>query len=144
MIFTDTVPFMQMVLKGHIDYYADKSNFHADRTKEMLKMIEYGEYPSWLLTWEDSLELFDTPSSWIYTSEYGIWKDEILNEYESVRSALAPVRSAKITEHQMISDDVAKVVYDNGVEIIVNYADTAYIDGNVNVEPLGFSVYDGR
>lgn len=144
MIFTDTVPFMQMVLKGHIDYYADKSNFHADRTKEMLKMIEYGEYPSWLLTWEDSLELFDTPSSWIYTSEYSIWKDEILKEYERIRSALAPVKGAKMTEHVMVSDDVAKVVYDNGVEIIVNYADTAYTDGSVNVEPLGFSVYDGR
>lgn len=140
MVFTDTVPFMQMVLKGYVDYYASPSNFHADTKKDMLKMIEYGEYPSWILTHEDSIELFSTPSAWVYTSCFSIWKDEIIRQYMQINDALAPVMDAHMTGREVLSEDVVSVTYDNGVVITVNYGSSDYISGDLTVKALSYAV----
>lgn len=144
MVFTETVPFMQLVLKGYVDYYSDKSNFHADTKKDTLRMIEYGEFPSWVLTAEDSIDLLDTPSSWLYTSKYDIWKNRIIEEYRMISDALGDVRNARIVRHEKISEDVACVTYDNGKVITVNYSDKDYYDGNVKIEALSYMVSDQR
>lgn len=140
MVFTDTVPFMQMVLKGYVDYYGSPSNFHADTKKDILKMIEYGEYPSWILTHEDSIELFSTPSAWVYTSCYTIWKDEIISQYMQINEALAPVMGAHMTGRKVLSEDVVSVTYDNGVTITVNYGSNDYTSGDLTVKALDYAV----
>ncbi len=140
MVFTESVPFMQMVLKGYVEYYDGFSNFHADRRKELLKMAEYGEYPSWIATGEDSLELLDTASSWLYTSQYDAWREEIAAEYETLSKALNGVLNAHFVRRDEMAKDVYRVRYDNGVEIWVNYSGTAYESGGVRVEALDFAV----
>lgn len=144
MLFTDTVPVMQMVLKGYVDYHSDKSNFHADRTKDTLRMIEYGEYPAWMVTYEDSINLIDTPSSWIYTSQFSIWKDQILAEYDLLSKALKPVRNAHMTDRKELKEGVVSVTYDNGITITVNYTDEAYQGSGVQVDALSFSTAKAR
>lgn len=140
MVFSDTVPFMQMVLKGHVDYYAGYSNFNADRQKSMLQMIEYGTYPAWIVTGENSLALLNTPSGWLYTSEYQVWKDEIVQEYKYVAQALDQVAGAKILRHEQLADGIVCVSYDNGISILVNYTDRAFTQGGVRVEAMDFAV----
>lgn len=142
MVFTDTVPFMQMALKGYIDYYGTRSNFHADRQKDMLHAIEYGEFPSWMVTWEDSIKLLNTASTWLYTSAYSIWKEEIIEEYQTLNAALTPVRNACMINHEMVMDEVAAVTYDNGVKIFVNYSsDPVTVEGTL-VDALGYAIVD--
>lgn len=140
MLFTDTVPFMQMVLKGYIDCYASYSNFNADRQKEILKMVELGLYPAWIVTEEDSVELFNTSSSWLYTSQFSIWKEQMIEEYYAVADGLNAVRNAHMTDHQILAEDVVMVTYDNGVTITVNYGDTPYDADHTRVEALSFHV----
>ena len=140
MVFSDTVPFMQMVLKGYVDYHSDYSNFNADRQKDLLQMIEYGAYPSWIVTGQNSLELMNTASEWLYTSEYNVWKAEMVAEYKYLAEALNPVAGAKILRHSQLSDGVVCVSYDNGISIVVNYTDNAFSQGNIQVEPMDFTV----
>lgn len=140
MVFTDTVPFMQMVLKGYIDYYGTRSNFHADRQKDLLKAIEYGEFPSWMITGEDSIELLDTATSWLYTSQFSIWEEEMISEYHTLSDALGSVRNAAMVRHDMLTDNVVRVTYDNGVTITVNYSDEPFTDGSVTVDALSYAV----
>lgn len=142
MVFSDTVPFMQMVLKGYVDYFGDYSNFCADRHKELLQMIEYGTYPAWLVTGENSLELMNTPSDWIYTSEYDVWKGEIVSEYQYLAEALNHVIGARILKHEMIDNDVVRVTYDNGISIVINYTDRGFARGNMYVKPMDFTVIE--
>ena len=142
MVFSDTVPFMQMVLKGYVDYYAPYSNFNADRTKEMLKMIEQGSYPSWIVTAENSLDLYNTASSWLYTSEFDVWKSEMVDEYNYVAGALNHVAGAKIVDHEQLAKGVVRVTYDNGVSIVVNYTESPFRSGGVSVKPMDYTVIE--
>lgn len=140
MVFSDTIPFMQMVLKGYVDYYAPYSNFNADRQKEMLQMVEQGAYPSWIVTNQNSLELLNTPSAWLYTSEYNVWKGEMIEEYKYVAQALNSVAGAKILQHEKLAEGVIRVSYDNGVSFVINYTENAYNQGGISVGSMDYTV----
>lgn len=142
MVFSDTVPFMQMVLKGYVDYYNSYSNFNADRHKHLLEMIECGSYPSWIVTGRNSLELLNTPSGWLYTSEYNVWKAEMASEYQYVAEALNQVMGARIVRHERMDTDVVRIIYDNGMSIIINYTDTGFARGNLYVAPMDYIVVE--
>lgn len=142
MVFSDTVPFMQMVLKGYVDYYAGYSNFNADRQKSLLQMIEHGSYPSWIVTGENSLALMDTVSGWLYTSEYNVWKSEMVSEYQYIAEALDRVIGARITHHEFLDDGIVQVSYDNGITIVINYTDRGFARGSIYVAAMDYSVME--
>ncbi|MGM7702767.1 DUF5696 domain-containing protein [Pseudalkalibacillus sp. Hm43] len=118
---TDSVPFLQIVLHGSIDYYTTFSNFHADPQKQLLRMIEYGAYPSFYLTHEPSWKLQNTPSKYLFTSSFEDWKGDIVEQYELVNKALKKVQDAVIEDRKVIELGVVEVTYSNGVQIVVNY-----------------------
>lgn len=132
-IFTETVPFMQIVLKGAVPYYSEGWNFHANRRQDLLKCIEYGAFPSWYITGEDSVELMNTASSWIYSSQYQVWKDAIIQEYSEINQALGEVMGAGISDHVRLEGNVLRIDYDNNVSIYVNYGLTDWTGDGVTV-----------
>lgn len=139
---TDTVPFIQIVLKGYISYYAPFANFYSNPEDQLLRMIEYGAYPSFLLTKEPSHLLADTNSEEIYTSEFAVWKDEIIHQYKAIHEALGQVESATIEERIVPQVGVVEVSYSNGKKIIVNYTNSEYVNGRVQVAAKSFLVVD--
>lgn len=137
-IFTETVPFMQIVLKGCIPYYSDGWNFHANASQDMLECIEYGVYPSWYLSWEDSVELINTPSSWLYSTQYSVWKDSVIEKYGKVSQVLGQVSGACIQDRVVLEKDVVRVDYDNGISIYINYRQTDWTGDGVTVGAESF------
>lgn len=119
--FTDTVPFLQIVLKGYIDYYAPFSNFSADLTDETLRMIEYGAFPAFYLTAEPTSLLKKTGSQDVYSAEYTLWKEEIIRQYDIIQKALTGVQGETIEDRVVVEPGVVKVIYSNDQHIYVNY-----------------------
>lgn len=139
---SDTVPFMQIVLKGYMPYYAPFSNFHSDPKDQVLRMIEYGAYPSFLLTDEPSHLLVKTPSKDVYTSEFKIWKDEIIEQYQKVEESLGEVEGERIESRNVPQTGVVEVTYSNGKVIIVNYTDETYTSNGIEVEVKNFAIVE--
>ena len=137
-IFTETVPFMQIVLKGCIPYYSEGWNFHANASRDLLECVEYGAYPSWYLSWEDSVELINTPSSWLYSTQYAVWKDSVIEEYGKVSQVLGQVSGACILDRVVLEKDVVRMDYDNGISIYINYRQTDWTGDGVTVEAESF------
>ncbi|ANC78674.1 hypothetical protein ABE65_018475 [Fictibacillus phosphorivorans] len=140
---TDTVPFLQIVLKGYMPYYAPFSNFQSDSEDQMLRMIEYGAYPSYLLTKEASHLLAKTASSDVYTSEYSIWKDKILYQYENIKNSLGEVEGEEIVSRTVPQTGIVEVEYSNGKVIVVNYTNATYKSNGTEVKPKDFAVTEG-
>lgn len=141
------VPFLPIVLRGYLPYWAEYSNFKANETQYFLKMLEYGAYPSFLLTKESPNKLRNTNSSYIYTSEYEVLKPTIENYYESIGSVLRLVEGSGIKSHTYLNDKVVSVLYDNGVNILINYSDSGYKDGEIAVGAMSYQVvnpYQGK
>lgn len=141
---TDSVPFLQLLLKGRIDYYAPYSNqgFYSDTA--VLKMIEYGAYPSLICMHADNFDLFDTPLENYYSLNFNDWKEEIVNIYKSVNDALSAVEGSSMLDHNIIAPGVAKVRYDNGMNIYVNYNDYEFSWYGLSVEPRSYLVKEEK
>lgn len=137
---SEEVPFIQMVLKGYVNYYAPPSNFYANAADMTLKMIDYGCLPSFDITNEDPVKLLDTDTQWLYTSQYSVWKNEILREYEAVNKALKPVQNAEIKDRKVVAEGVVVNTYSNGVAIAVNYSSSDYNYNGTKVPAENFAV----
>ena len=126
---TDSVPFLQIVLRGHVSYYAPFSNFTGNWRRDLLTIIDFGAYPSFLLTSEPAYLLRETPSSRVRSSAFEDWIGYIMEYYNQIQSSLSYVRGQRIMGRTMLAEGVAKTSYENGVSIIVNYTD---MDFNFN------------
>ncbi|EXX86721.1 hypothetical protein BG53_05575 [Paenibacillus darwinianus] len=144
MFATDTVPFLQTVLHGYRDYFAPNVNYNANPQEYMLRMIEYGAYPSYYVMNEPSWKLKDTLSNHLFTSYFEDWRADIKTTYEKVNSALKQVQNAAIEERNVLDWGVVEVVYSNGVKIIVNYRQKDMQVRGRTVPPMGFVTVGGE
>lgn len=138
---TDSVPFLQMVLRGSVDYYAPYSNLGFYSEASVLKMIEYGAYPSFMVMGADNFSISDTPLENHFSLNYGDWKDRIEGVYKDVNEALSKVKGASITGHKVVAEGVYVTDYENGTSIYVNYNHDEYVtEEGVTVPGCGFAV----
>lgn len=140
LIFTEDIPFLQLVLKGYIPYYNKPFNFNANPKEDLLKTIEYGAYPSYYLTKEEPYKLIDTASEWLYSSKFEVLEKEIISNYNEINNILREVIGEEIIEHKKIDKNVVFVLYSNGYKIYINYNDYVYEKNNIKIEPLSYYI----
>ncbi|MGI6782541.1 MAG: DUF5696 domain-containing protein [Acholeplasmataceae bacterium] len=138
--FSDTVPFLAIVLSGYKDVFGRNSNFFANTNNELLRLVDYHIYPSFYITHESSYYLLNTGSENIYTSRYLDWENEIKRQYNFVNDALKHVVNERIISREVLDAGFVKVSYANGVIIYINYSGTIKIDGTVTVLPSSYRV----
>ena len=140
-IFTDEeVPFLSIALKGVLPMYADYTNFEANKSEYFLRLVETGIFPSFYLTWEDPVDLLYTNSSDLYTSRYGVYRDEIIDTYNRLKAVNEQTEGAMIVDRERNADDVAVVTYDNGVKVYVNYNEKSVTCDGTALEGLSYKV----
>ncbi|MGD9909218.1 MAG: DUF5696 domain-containing protein [Candidatus Izemoplasmatales bacterium] len=144
LIETDTVPFLQLLLQGTMELYAIYSNFSFYTDADVLRMIDYNVYPSFVLTNEASYVLADTNSSEYYSTEFALYDELIQSIYFRVNAALSPVINATWTNREVVRTGVIRNTYDNGVEILINYTDTAQSVNGETIPAGSFVVLGGE
>lgn len=129
--FTNSVPFLQTVYSGYIDCFSKYQNFTTNTTADVLKLIEYNTYPSYILTEEYSNKLANTNMNGVYSSRFNDWKPYIIENYKKVNEILSKVSGAQIIDRHVVQDGVSTTQYDNGITIIVNYLEKdVMVNGN--------------
>ena len=134
---TDSVPFLQMVLRGSVDYYAPYSNQGFYSNASILKMIEYGAYPSFIVMGADNFSLNDTPLENYFSLNYKDWDEKIQSVYKKVNEALSGVKGQAIVGHMVEAEGVYCTTYENGTNIYVNYNDKEYVTKEGVTIPAG-------
>lgn len=129
-----TVPFLPIVLAGYIPYYGTALNFSSNQQDDLLRHIEAGIYPSYFVTHEPTANMINTRSSWIYSSSYGQWGEQIKETYQWMNALLAPVRGQEIVAHEKLANGVFATTYANGLKIVVNYTDAPFVSNGITVE----------
>lgn len=136
-----SVPFYQMVVHGHISYSAQcPGNLSSDVTNELLKWIEYGCVPYFLLTAEDPTILSRTDANTIFSSQNSQWQTMVLEIYDRYSKELSGLSDNHITEHTRVSDTLAAVTYDDETVIVINYGDTATTYQGIQVNAKDYAV----
>ncbi len=140
-IFTDEeVPFLSIALKGVIPMYADYTNFEANKGEYFLQLVETGIYPSFYLTWEDPVDLLYTNSADLYTSRYGVYKNEIIEYYTLLKEVSDATAGAVITDREKTADNVAVVTYSNGVKVYVNYNEQPVTCDGIALDAMSYQL----
>lgn len=124
MIETESVPFLQMVVSGKMQTYCTAINLNYTGEELVLRLIDYNVYPSFLLTEKDSLELYGTNSSGIFTSSYSIWKDMVKSIYNDINGVLSQVAGCSMTNRFKTENGLYVTEYSNGKCVVVNYGST--------------------
>jgi len=139
-IVDEEVPFYQMVIHGCIDYagYAVNLSDSYDRQEIILRMIEFGLYPRFTLSYKDSSNIKYSGLNSLYSTRYEIWLEEAADIYREVNEALKHTTNSPITEHRMISPGVKRITYDNGVVIYVNENNSDATADNITVPARGY------
>jgi len=138
--YTDSVPFISLVLSSYCDLFSKEINFIADYNQYCLRLIEYNIYPYFVITNNDSSKLRYTNNENLYTSEYSLWSNEIKLFYKYINDSLKYVRNSSMINHEYVSNGVAKVTYDNGYKIYVNYNNSDVNVDGVIIEKLSYKV----
>lgn len=147
-LYSDNVPFIPYVLKGYIDYYGEYLNFSSLGEVGILRMLDYGCFPSYILTSEISHNLKFTNAESYFTTAYADWKDEIIRvnaKYQegytatlnsTVKSRIIPEVGVSIVTYQNMNDGSFKTLIINYKDISVNYANTL-------IQPMSYIVLGG-
>ncbi len=138
------VPFLPMVLSGHVPYYSQWLNFESNARRALLKLVEYGAYPSWILTGEDVQPLIHTNSSDVFTAQWDVMLPAVQSVDGALREMHAKLGGAAIADHQLLDGDVARVVYDNGMSVIVNYRRSAWTQDGLTVPAQSWVLLDAE
>ncbi|MDE6940822.1 MAG: hypothetical protein K2P40_07785 [Lachnospiraceae bacterium] len=140
-IYTDqSVPFLSIALKGILPMYGDYVNFEANERAYFLKLVETGIYPSFYLTYENPSELIYTNSSDVYTSQYSVYRGQILSYYDELKQISGLTKNSMIVNHEISDTGVTIVTYDNGVKLYINYNETEREADGVTVPALSYVI----
>jgi len=135
---TDTVPFLQLVLNGTMELYAPYSNFSFYTQKDILRMIDYNLYPSFILSKEPSYYLADTASADLYSTEFEQYEQLIQRIYSQVNDVLGQVKNYEWVDRTVVEDGVIMNHYQKGSDkkqVIINYTQDSITYENENVPP---------
>jgi hypothetical protein len=138
---TDTVPLLQLVLHGSMEVFGPYSNFSFYSDADVLRMIDYNVYPSFLVTAESAHLLLMTNSAEYYSTQYTIYRDLIVSVYARVNAVLREVLGASWTGRAVVSPGVIVNSYDNGVKIVINYTESPFTYRGETVPALEARVY---
>ncbi len=128
-----SVPFVQLVLHGIVDYSGDPINTSINLDETLLKHIEYGACPHFQWNYEPlskrtENDIFYYDNTINKAAEFYAEANEILND----------LRDARITDHYEVDDGVFCTEYDTGSMIYVNYTNNDFSTLGVVVEARSY------
>ncbi len=145
LIVDERIPLYEMILHGSISYSTELLNYEDKEgmNETVLKMIESGAAPHYIFTWEESNKMKNTGLNRYYTTTFGVWKTDAIAIYKQVNEPLSQVRGAVMQNHEILSNGVRKITYDNGVVIYINYSDAVQLTDGYEVPAEGYRL-EGR
>ncbi len=102
---SEAVPFIGVVLHGSVRFAGEPLNMEGDLEYALLKAIENGASPYFILSYQNTQVLkSNVVLSQYYSIRYDIWSDDIVDSYNTLNGALADVQNKYIVGHQFIND----------------------------------------
>ncbi|MBR4762305.1 MAG: hypothetical protein IK086_06680, partial [Clostridia bacterium] len=137
---TAAVPFIQMVLGGRVVYNSEPVNLEEDKRDTLLKCIESGTVPTYLLSYKNTSMLKKTDYTEYYSIDYEILKKSLLESYEYVNKVITATDGSGIMKHEILAENVTVTTYKNGAKVYVNRSDKPYEENGITVNAKDYTV----
>ena len=129
-----SVPFIQIILHGIVEFSYDGINLSSDDKNAILRCVEYGAVPGYVLT----NNMFDDDEK--YSSVFGVdnWLNSMYYSASSVGEVTNDLRGSRITNHYAVSEGVYCTEYESTTRLYVNYTEEPVMVSGITVEPMSF------
>ncbi len=135
-----SIPFLQLVIGGYMDMYSPYLNFASDEDVTLLRLVEYGVYPSYILSGGSAYDLKRTNSSNVYISEYEILQNRMDIYFNKIDAGLTNSIQKEMIDHTFLAEGVVLVEYDDASQIIINYNNEDVTVNDIVIEAVGYVV----
>ena len=100
----EAIPFFGLVLHGSRQYAGDAINMEGDMATAILKAIENGADPYFILSYQNTTRLKeDEDMSKYYSVAYDIWRDSMMEVYNTLNGAIGDKQGQWITGHEFLT-----------------------------------------
>ena len=113
--------------------YSPYVNCNLYSKADLLKLIDYDIYPSFVLSGKDNYELRNTASASFQSTNINDWKEYISDSYKIIDDVLKNTFGEPIQNRTVISTGFVKIDYQNG-SIYVNYNNNDVNSGDVSLK----------
>lgn len=142
-LFSEDIPFYQMVFKGYVPMVSSSQNLSVDYKKLMLKSVEAGCGLNYTLTarWDNCL--IDSANPVFYNSVYEEVSPLIVENYAKLKDYYNSINGAHITSHHILKSGLRVTVFDNKVSVYVNLSEKTVSSPLGDISPYDFVVKEG-
>lgn len=127
------IPFLQILLHGLCDYAGKPLNLYKNFETGLLRAVEYGEVPSFTLTYKDCSDQNGTDSYFYMNSA-----SNAQLAYERMSAVLSGLSGKTITDHYKVKSKVYCTEYGGNIRVYVNYRDTDVTVNGITVGARDF------
>ena len=135
------IPLLQLVLAGKVDYSTVSLNMASERTVQynFLKTIESGSNLKYTLSYDKSTELRETEFNYYISTQYLNWIDRIEQQVKELDEL--GIHEGYLVGHERVANNIFKVTYSQGLEILINYnlSDATDVLG-YDIPAMGYTV----
>jgi len=143
-IINESIPFLQIVLSGCVDYTVPSVNGTGSAEDNVLKAVETGSmlYFDWIFAPDDEVaKMKGKEPAAQFSKNYENWIELAGKSFTEQKNKLEKISSGAIVSHSKIAENVYRTDWENG-SVIVNYSSEDVTINGITVEAKNFAVCD--
>jgi len=146
-IFDVEIPFLQIVIRGFIDYAGMPINVREvqNQHRNFLQLMATGAAPHYMWSYSATINLEHTPFASLYSTWYRNWFDIAVEEYHAFNAVFRDLRTQRIVGHQVLhmgnqTSPITVTVYEDGTRIYVNTTNQPFTHEGVTIPAMDYKV----
>ena len=144
-IIDEKIPFYQLAIHGYKTYTGDALNLSNKLDEALLRSAEYGAGLNFVLMAEDAMVLQKTYFTQYFASDFNAWKSKLVEIYNRYEEELGHVFNKKMTDHDILDEDIRVTTFEDGTRVYVNYTFDDYVTTNgVKIPAKDYVVVRGK
>ena len=140
----ESVPFYPIALHGLVEYLCGDYMQFYEQKSQLLEAVARGGNVSFTLTWEGTEKLARADTAAYYSTEFSLWREDVLSVWRKLEPYLTATRGRYITGFERLADGVTVTTFENGVRVLVNNTDEARVIQGTAVDARDFCLAEGR
>jgi len=146
-----SIPFVAMVLSGYLPFTGESINRSGNMHRSILEAAESGAGLHYTLIYANQLVLVDTWYRDMFSVNYRIWLNDIIDAYTRMNDKMGHLTNERIVNHERLGvrgtpeHQIVRVTYENGCVVYVNYGRVDFVtESGHTVYQLDYLVIDSR
>lgn len=137
-----SIPFVSMVLHSYKQYSSPTTLSAKDMQLQKLKCLENASGLQFKVIAKDTSAIKDSDLESDFSIIDAKRLKEIKDYYTEINSFYKMVSNSEMTAHKELAKGIYKIIYANGVELYLNYNETAHIGGSIKISPMNYLVME--